>query len=61
MWNHYDMPLEQAFDLTVRELIVAGNYTHLGYVGINLVIYVLGFIAVIAINCSIASLIKKRQ
>lgn len=61
MCNHYDMPLEQAFDLTVRELIVAGNYTHLGYVGINLVIYIFGFVVVIAINCSIASLIKKKQ
>lgn len=61
MCDHYNMPLEQAYDLTVRELIVAGIYTSLGYVGINLVIYVIGFIAVIALNCSLASQIKKRQ
>lgn len=59
MWNHYNMPLEQAFDLTVKELTVAGKYTHLGYNGINLAIYVFGFIAIIAFNCSLASQTKK--
>lgn len=61
MCRHYDMPMDDAYTLTVKELTAAGAWTGLGYAGVSLVIYVFGFAGIIALNCGLAYSIKKRD
>lgn len=49
--KHYAMPLEDAFDLCVDELKYFGKvFYHVGYVGANLVIFVIGWLLVFLFN-----------
>lgn len=49
--KHYAMPLEDAFDLCVEELTYFGKFFyHVGYVGANLIIFVIGWLLVFLFN-----------
>lgn len=60
VFQHYDMPLENAFNLCVRELNAFGySCNNIGYVGANIVIFVIGWSVILIINALFARLLNK--
>ena len=58
--RHYAMPLEEAFDLCVHELSHFGQVFYgVGYIGANIIIFVVGWLIVLAFNIIITMFLKK--
>lgn len=57
---HYWLPLEDGFDLCYHELVSAGELTGLGYIGVNLVIFVIAFIADMIWNTALYQFVKRK-
>ena len=59
--RHYAMPLVEAFDLCVHELSHFGQVFYgVGYIGANIIIFVVGWLIVLAINVMITYFLKNR-
>lgn len=57
---HYYMPLEDAFNLCVKELISFGqSFYNVGYVGANIIIFVVGWLFLLIFNVSIGCIMNK--
>ena len=57
---HYAMPLDEAFDLCVKELKLFGHWFHdVGYIGANIIIFVVGWLVVLVFNIIITIFLKK--
>lgn len=57
--NHYDMPMNDAFDLCYQELIQLAKEYHTTYNNVNYIIFIIFFLACILGNIGIVKLIKK--
>lgn len=58
--SHYWMPLDKAFDLCVDELFAIGRTLGVGYIGANLLIFVIGWLVVFIFNIIAAYIIKRK-
>ena len=59
--RHYAMPLEDAFDLCVHELHYFGQVFYgVGYIGANIIIFVVGWLILLVINVMITYFLKNR-
>ena len=54
MLQHYHLPFERAFDLCVKDLLIWAKKLHTTYEMTNLIIFVLLFLVLIAVNSFIA-------
>jgi len=57
--NHYDMPMNDAFDLCYQELIQLAKEYHTTYNNVNYIIFIIFFLACILGNIGIVKLIRK--
>ena len=59
--RHYAMPLEEAFNLCVQELTSFGqSFYDVGYIGANIIIFVLGWMLLLILNVLINMLLNKQ-
>lgn len=59
--RHYAMPLDDAFDLCVHELSHFGqSFYDVGYIGANIIIFVLGWLLLLILNVLINMLLNKQ-
>lgn len=56
---HYWMPLEDGFDLCYKELNQMGTFTGLGYIAVNIVLFVILFVGDLIVNAVIYQLVKR--
>jgi hypothetical protein len=58
--RHYAMPLEEAFNLCVQELKSFGqSFYDVGYIGANIIIFVLGWLFLLILNVLMTIILKK--
>jgi len=50
MLQHYKLPMEQAFDLCVDDLMQVAKWWHSNYYAVNLIIFVLAYISMLGTN-----------
>ena len=58
---HYAMPLTEAYDLCLKELIALSKRFHITYNEINYIIFIYGFLFVIILNFTMAKLLTIRK
>lgn len=59
--RHYAMPLEEAFNLCVQELKSFGqSFYNVGYIGANIIIFVVGWLFLLILNVLINMLLNKQ-
>jgi len=59
LYNHYAMPMNDAFDLCYKELIALAGKYHTTYNNVNYVVFIIFFIVCTLGNLAIAKLIKR--
>lgn len=58
---HYAMPLTEAYDLCLNELIALSKKFHITYNEVNYIIFIYGFLFIIILNFTMAKLLTYRK
>lgn len=56
---HYWMPLEDGFDLCYKELNQMASFTGLGYIAVNIILFVILFVGDLIVNAAIYQFVKQ--
>lgn len=58
LWQHYDMSLQEAFELAYKDLAWLGEVTGLGYKMVNLLLFIVVFLFLFLFNIFIYTLLR---